>query len=289
MDGTKFDAERHRLTVLATRILGSRSDAEDVVQEAWLRLTRSDDVENLAAWLTTVVTRLCLDHLRKGRTRVSLEMRPSSGGEPRDPETDVLFGEAIGDALQVIVSSMAPAERAAFVLHDIFDVPFYEISVIMGRSEAAVRQLASRGRRKAQGAPPSSDAHDDSAEHRRVVAAFLDAARGGDMDTLLALLAPDAVMRADRVAQNMGTDAAYPSATAVARRFAGNRGARPATIDGELGAAWTQARTLKVVFIFHVVAGRINEVELIADPEILATLSVEHVRTFPQSSSRSES
>lgn len=282
MDVNTFDAERPRLMALATRILGSKTDADDVLQEAWLRLTRSDDVDNVPAWLTTVVTRLCLDHLRKGRTRVSVETRLSGELASSDPEADALLGEAIGDALHVIVTSLAPAERVAFVLHDIFDIPFDEISTIMGRSDTAVRQLASRGRRKAQGTPEPVGPQGVSAENQLVVAAFLDAARGGDMSTLLTLLAPDAVMRADHVAQHLGTNAEYQSASAVATRFVGNRGALPAIIDGELGAAWIHAGSLKVAFIFHVEARHIYEVELIADPEILATLNVERVRRSPR-------
>ena len=278
MQVADFDAERPRLTALAIRILGSRADADDVLQEAWLRLSRTSDIDNLPAWLTTVVTRLCLDHLRKHRTRSEAEAKPPVDPAPVDPETEALFAEKISDAMQIVLDTLAPAERAAFVLHDVFGYPFDEISAIMGRSGTAVRQLASRARRKVQGAPESVTSQDARSESRRVVNAFLTAARGGDLATLLSLLAPDAVMRADLVAQKMGTDPLYDSASAVAARFNGTRGAVPVTIDGELGAAWIHAGSVKVAFVFHVEAGQVHEVELIADPEVLTTLDVERVR-----------
>ena len=278
MEVTDVDAERPRLTALAIRILGSRVDADDVLQEAWLRLSRTHDIDNLPAWLTTVVTRLCLDHLRRHRTRSEAETKPTVDPAPVDPETEALLAEKIRDAMQVVLDTLAPAERAAFVLHDVFGYPFDEISAIMGRSGTAVRQLASRARRKVQGAPESVTAQNASAESRRVVNAFLVAARGGDLATLLSLLAPDAVMRADLVAQTMGTDPLYDSASAVAGRFNGTRGAVPVTIDGELGAAWIHAGSVRVAFVFHVEAGQVHEVELIADPEVLTTVDVVRVR-----------
>ena len=189
-----------------------------------------------------------------------------------------MLAEKTGDAMQVVLDSLTPAERAAFVLHDVFGYPFDEISAVMGRSATAVRQLASRARRKVQGEPEPAVSRAARAESRRVVDAFLAAARGGDMDSLLLLLAPDAVMRADLVGQNMGTDRLYNGAAAVAARFKGARGAAPVTIDGELGAAWIQAGSIKVAFAFHVEAGLVREVELIADPEVLATMDIVRVR-----------
>ena len=273
-----FDAERPRLTGLAVRILGSSADADDVLQEAWLRLSRTDDIDNLPAWLTTVVTRLCLDHLRKHRSRSEVEAKTPGDLKPVDLEADALFAERVSDAMQIVLDTLAPAERAAFVLHDVFGYPFEEISAIMGRSSTAVRQLASRARRKVQGAPEPVTSQRARAESRRVVSAFLTAARGGDLATLLTLLAPDAVMRADLVAQQMGTSPLYDSASAVAARFNGTRGAARVTIDGELGAAWVHAGSVKVAFVFHVEAGRVHEVELIADPDVLSTLDVIRVR-----------
>ena len=278
MELTDFVAERPRLTAIAIRILGSKADADDVLQETWLRLSRSDNIDDPPAWLTTVVTRLCLDQLRKRRTRSVAETEGPADAAPVDPEADVLLAEKMGDAMQIVLDTLAPAERAAFVLHDVFGYPFDEISAVMGRSGTAVRQLASRARRKVQGVPEPVASEAAHAESHRVVDAFLTAARGGDLTTLLSLLAPDAVMRADLVGQKMGTDPAYDGAAAVAARLNGARGAAPVTIDGELGAAWIQAGVVKVAFVFHVEAGLVREVELIADPEVLATMDVARTR-----------
>src|ERR1700686_4032444 len=198
MEVTDFDAQRPRLTAIAIRILGSKADADDVLQETWLRLSRTDDIDDLPAWLTPVVTRLCLDQLRKRRTRSVAEAVAPADLAPVDPEADALLAEKMGGAMQVVLDALAPAERAAFVLHDVFGYPFDQISAVMGRSGTAVRQLASRARRKVQGTPEPVAAQ---AESRRVVDAFIAAARGGDLATLLLLLAPDAVMRADLVGQ----------------------------------------------------------------------------------------
>jgi RNA polymerase sigma factor (sigma-70 family) len=278
MEVTDFDAQRPRLTAIAVRILGSRVDADDVLQEAWLRFSRTDDIDDPPAWLTTVVTRLCLDHLRKRHTRSVAEAGAPSDPAPVDPEADALLAERMGDAMQVVLDALVPAERAAFVLHDVFGYSFDEISAVMGRSGTAVRQLASRARRKVQGDPEPVVSQAARAESHRVVDAFLAAARGGDLATLLLLLAPDAVMRADLIGQRMGTHPAYDGAAAVAARFNGARGAAPVTIDGELGAAWIQAGVVKVAFVFHVEAGLVREVELIADPDVLATMDVVRVR-----------
>ena len=279
MEGTDFDSERPRLTALATRMLGSEADADDVLQEAWLRLSRTEAIDDLPAWLTTVVTRLCLDQLRRRSTRSVKEAATSVGQAPVDPEADALLADMTGDALQVVLEALAPAERAAFVLHDVFGYPFDEVSAVMGRSSTAVRQLASRARRKLQGVPETAASQASRAENRRIVDAFLTAARGGEMATLLSLLAPDAVMRADRVGQSMGTEPTYEGAEAVAARFNGTRGATPVSIDGELGAAWIQAGSTKVAFVFHLDgAGLVSEVELIADPDVLATMDIVRLR-----------
>jgi RNA polymerase sigma-70 factor (ECF subfamily) len=278
MEMTDFDAERPRLTAIATRILGSEADADDVVQETWLRLSRTDGIDDLPAWLTTVVTRLCLDLLRKRRTRSVFEAEAPTDPAPIDPAADVLLAEKMGDAMQVVLDALAPAERAAFVLHDVFGYPFDEISAVMGRSGTAVRQLASRARRKVRGEPELAASQTARAESRRVVDAFLTAARGGDLANLLSLLAPDAVMRADLIGQTTGADPVYDGAAAVAARFNGVRGAVPVTIDGELAAAWIHAHEVKVAFVFHVEAGLVHEVELIADPDVLATMDIVRVR-----------
>jgi RNA polymerase sigma-70 factor (ECF subfamily) len=283
MTATEFDAERHRLTAIAARILGSAADADDILQEAWLRFSCADDIDNLPAWLTTVVTRLCLDQLRKRRTRAVAEGVVQIDLGPCDPEADSLLAEKMGGAMQVVLDALVPAERAAFVLHDVFGYPFDEISVVMGRSGTAVLQLASRARRKVQGLAESAEEKVARAESRHVVEAFLTAARGGDLASLLLLLAPDAVMHADLVAQNMGTEPVYDGASEVAGRFNGTRGAVPVTIDGELGAAWIQAGATKAAFVFHIEAGLIHEVELIADTDVLATMEVVRARAKPES------
>jgi RNA polymerase sigma factor (sigma-70 family) len=284
MDVHDFDAERPRLLAIASRILGSEADADDVLQEAWLRFSRTDDIDDLPAWLTTVVTRLCLDHLRRRRTRAEAESeaKPQADVAPVDPEAGALLAERMGGAMEVVLDTLAPAERAAFVLHDVFGYPFDEISSVLGRSGTAVRQLASRARRKVEGAPEPAEAQAARDESRRVVDAFLAASRGGDLSTLLLLLAPDAVMRADLVGQQMGTEPVYDGASAVAARFNGAKGALPVAIDGDLGGAWILAGEVKVAFAFHVEAGQVREIELIADPDVLASLDVVRVRRSPR-------
>ena len=273
-----FEAERPRLKAIAARILGSAADADDVLQEAWLRLAAADGVDDPPAWLTTVTTRLCLDHLRKARTRAAAESGSGAEAVRRDPvvdpESDALLAEQVGGAMQVVLDALAPAERAAFVLHDVFGYPFEEVAAVLGRSVTAVRQLASRARRKVRGAPESDAEKAARAENRQVVEAFLAAARGGELATLLALLAPDAVMRADLVGQRMGAQGVYEGAAAVAARFNGSQGAADAAVDGEPGGAWIAGRTVKVAFSFHVEAGLVREIELIADPDVLATMDV---------------
>jgi RNA polymerase sigma factor (sigma-70 family) len=281
MNLTDFEAERTRLTAIATRILGSSIDADDILQEARLRLTRTDHVDDLPAWLTTVVTRLCLDHLRKQHTRSELEAQAPVDHAQLDPEADALLAEHVGDALEVVLETLAPAERAAFVLHDVFGYSFDEISQVLGRSTTAVRQLGSRARRKVQGLPEPATERTARAESGRVIDAFLAAARGGDLATLLTLLAPDAVMRADQAAHAMGTSPVYDGAAAVAERLNGAKGALPAMIDGDRGAAWIAAGEVKVAFVFHVADGLVREVELIADLEVLATMDITRQRSNP--------
>jgi RNA polymerase sigma-70 factor (ECF subfamily) len=278
VDASEFEAERSRLTALAGGILGSTGDAEDVVQEAWLRFSRAEGVDDPPAWLTTVVTRLCLDRLRTWRSRSSAEARatatPTPGSDAVDPEADAVLAERIGGAMNLVVDALVPAERAAFVLHDVFGYPFTEISAVLGRSDAAVRQLASRARRKLRGAPEPAAQRAAAEENRRVVDAFLAAARDGKVADLMALLAPDVVMHADLAGQGMGTEPVYSGAAAVAERFNGTRGAQPVVIDGDPGAAWMVGRVPRVAFLFHVAAGRVSAIELIADPDVLATMEI---------------
>ena len=275
---TSFERERPRLRAIATRIVQSADEADDVLQEAWLRFARTDEIDDPAAWLTTVVTRLCLDHLRKRETRSHAESA-FDGHEAHvpanvEPDEAVLLTERVDDAMHVVLETLTPAERVTFVLHEVFAFPFDDIGAALGRSSTAVRQMASRARRKTRHSPESVEEQIASVDHREVVDAFLTAARGGELATLLTLLAPNAVMQADLIGQKFGSDACYDGAEAVAARLNGAKGAMPATIDGELGAAWFQAGTVKVAFVFHVDGGVVHEVELIADPEVLAALRV---------------
>jgi len=273
----RFEAQRPRLRAVAHRMLGSATEADDAVQEAWLRLSRvdADEVENLPGWLTTVVSRVCLDMLR---SRSSRREEPIEHREPDlapPAEEEALLGEAIGSALLVVLDTLAPAERLAFVLHDLFGVPFHEVAAIIGRSPAATRQLASRARRRVQGSPePESPA--DRGRQRRVVEAFLAASRGGDFAALVALLDEGVVLRADPVAVGYGADAEVLGPDAVARTFVGRaRAARLTLVDGLPGAAWTVDGTPRVVFDFVVEGDRIAAITLLADPDHLGALPLE--------------
>lgn len=278
-----FDAERPTLSAIAAKILGSADDAADVMQEAWLRLSRSDtdEIDDLPAWLRRVVTRLCLDSLRKRVTRADHESRTPSGSPPSDPADDSLLADQVSGAMHVVMDALAPAERVAFVLHDVFGYPFDDIGPLLGRSGTATRKSASRARQKLHGAPDVAADGAGRGDHEKVVGAFLEAARGGDLHDMLALLAPEAVMRADATGIDMGTEPVYDGAAAVAERFKGAQGAVPVTIDGDLGAAWIAAGDVKVAFVFHVEHGLVHEVELLADPEVLATIEVLRVRRTP--------
>jgi len=267
---TDFEAERPRLLAIAARILGGPSGAEDVVQDAWLRLAAADErPDNIAAWLTTVVTRLCLDQLRAKRSgELPLEDAP----EPvavSDPERDAVLADRVDAAMLVVLHTLSPIERVAFVLHDLFGVPFEEVATTLGRSPAAVRQLASRARRRLRGA----DVEGERREHRAVVDAFLEAARGGDLPRLVSLLAPDAVLHADPAGAAMGADT-RTGAAAVADRFNGARGAMAVTIDGWTNAAWIHHRDVKVAFLFTVADGVITDIDMVADEVSLALMEI---------------
>jgi RNA polymerase sigma factor (sigma-70 family) len=269
----RFEADRPHLRAVAQRMLGSAGEADDAVQEAWLRLSRSDtsEVGNLTGWLTTVVSRVCLDMLRSraARREDSADLPETPAAEDALPEHEALLADAIGPALLVVLDTLAPGERLAFVLHDLFAVPFPQIAEIAGCSPAAARQLASRARRKVQG----READDDRARSRTVVEAFLAASRGGDFAALLALLDPDVVLRADAVAVRSGATDLVRGANAVAETFCGRaKHAEPAWLDGEAGAVWTVGGTPRVAFAFTVADGRVTAIELIADPADLAEM-----------------
>lgn len=280
----QFEVERPHLRSVAYRMLGSVADAEDAVQEAWLRLSRSEtsDVENMAGWLTTVVARICLDVLRKRRAGRE-EYLGSWLPEPivrididGDPEEEALLADSIGTAMLVVLETLTPSERLAFVLHDMFGVPFDDIAEIAGRSPAAARQLASRARRRVRGATPRTDP--DLAAQRKVVDAFLAASRDGDFEALLDVLDPDVVFRID--AGGSGPRAREPvtGAESVARRVLA-RGrpfaalARPAIVNGAAGLVLMRegGRPISVVG-FAVDEGRIVSIDLVVDAEKLKRL-----------------
>lgn len=276
MHAHDFEAHRARLTAIAARILGTGGDVDDVVQEAWLRYRRTDGVDDPAAWLTTVVTRLCLDRLRKQRTRGAAEEAAGAAAvvTTPGPETDAVTADQVGAALHVVVDALVPAERTAFVLHDVFGYAFANIGVMLGRSDAAVRQLASRARRKVRGVAEPAIDRETAAHNREIVDAFLAAAQSGRVADLLALLDPDAAMYADLAGQAMGTEPVYRGAAAVADRFRGAKAATRVSIDGDPGVAWLVGGAAKVAFLFHVEASRVTMIELIADPEALATMEI---------------
>jgi RNA polymerase sigma factor (sigma-70 family) len=277
----QFEAHRAHLRAVAYRMLGSGNEAEDAVQESWLHLRRADTsgVENLGGWLTTVVARVCLDMLR-ARTARREEPLEASGPEPiasgaggNDPEHEAVLADSVGLALLVVLDTLNPAERLAFVLHDIFAVSFDEIAPIVGRSPAAARQLASRARRRVRGAATPPDA--DLGRQREVVDAFLAASRGGDFAALLAALDPDVVLRADPAAVLAGAAAEVRGAEAVAGVFAGRaRVAQPALVNGAVGAVWAPGGRPRIVFGFTIAGGKIIEIALVADPERLRRLDV---------------
>jgi RNA polymerase sigma-70 factor (ECF subfamily) len=278
----RFEEHRGELRAVAYRMLGSLSEADDAVQEAWLRLARSDvsGVENLGAWLTTVVGRVCLSMLRSRTTRREDPLGPHvpdpviTPAEDSDPEQHAVLADSVGLALLVVLDMLPPAERLAFVLHDMFAVPFDQIAVILGRSEAAARQLASRARRRVQGAEPPDR---DVARQRQVVDAFFAAARGGDFDALVAVLDPDVVLRADAGAQP-GASAIIRGAQAVGGRalmFAGpGRLTRPVLVNGAAGVLITVDGQPISVMAFIVAGGKITAIDALVDPDRLAQLDL---------------
>jgi RNA polymerase sigma factor (sigma-70 family) len=280
----RFEANRSHLRTVAYRMLGSTSEADDAVQESWLRLSRADSagVDNLRAWLTTVVARVCLDMLRSRNARgeeplgVHLPEPIVSRDDGLDPEREALLADSVGLALLVVLDALAPHERLAFVLHDMFAVPFDEIAPIVGRSPAAARQLASRARRRVRGAAPVPDV--DLARQREVVAAFLAAARGGDLEALMAILDPDVVVRVDRGALRPDAPREIRGAVAVAKQARTGAGfarlARPAVVNGAAGfVVAVHGRPLAVAGV--IVAGdRIVEIDLLADPARLSALDL---------------
>lgn len=273
----EFEAERGRLRGLAFRMLGSLTEADDAVQEAWLRLNRVDSVDNLAAWLTTVVSRVCLDVLRsrKARREDPFEVLPEPAGDA-DPAAEVELADSVGRALLVVLDALGPAERIAFVLHDLFALPFERIAPVLDRTPVAAKKLASRARQRVRGTSPLPPA--DLARHRRVVDAFLAAARGGDLDELLAVLAPDVVRRADAAALPVGAALEVRGARAVAEetQVFGKRAhfAEAALVDGAVGVVVAPRGRLLLALAVAVEGERVAAYEVLADPARLAALHV---------------
>ena len=288
----QFEQNRPRLRGVAYRMLGSLSEAEDAVQEAWLRLERTDAsaVGNLAGWLTTVVARVCLDILRtrKSRREDVLDARTveSEAGHDRrtagDPEQEAVLAESVGVALLVVLDTLAPAERLAFVLHDLFGVPFEEIGPVVGRTTEAARQLAHRARRRVRGAPPPSDAGRE--RQRAVVEAFLRATRAGDIEGLLAVLEPDAEIRIEAAARidappdEVGKDRVVRGASAWIGRFVqmsrAQVGVQLAMIDGTVGLVVAPGGRLARVMRFTIAGDKVARIEVLADPARLRALEI---------------
>jgi RNA polymerase sigma factor (sigma-70 family) len=287
----RFEAARPRLGHVAQRMLGSATASDDALQESWLRISRADvgQVANLEAWLTTVVARVCLDALKRRESRRE-ELTPddprrdsvvSAPGER--PEEEAILADSIGVALLILLDALPPAERVAFVLHDVFEVPFDDIATIVERTPEAARQLASRARRRVRGA--SADRDRVTQRSDELVRAFLAASRMGNFSALLALLDPNATLHADATVMAIGgaeywqddrLQGGIEGAEAVARTFSQRAaGALPAFIDGEPGAVWMQKREVRVAFAFRISDDRITRIDMIADPAALAQAVIE--------------
>jgi RNA polymerase sigma-70 factor (ECF subfamily) len=273
-----FESERARLRSVAYRILGKLGEADDAVQEAWLRLQRADAdaIESLQAWLTTVVARICLNMLRSRRAHAeqpldTFALEPIVSTEAsEDPEREALLADAVGVALQVVLDELSPAERVSFVLHDMFAVPFEEIAALLERSPQATRQLASRARRRVQGAAPDPDP--DLSRQRAAVNAYFAAAREGDLDALVAVLDPDVVLRShsrEGVVELRGAERVASGAMA-ARRFASS--VRPALVNGTAGAVAFDGDVPFAILAFTVIGGRAVSIDVFNDRELVPRL-----------------
>jgi RNA polymerase sigma-70 factor (ECF subfamily) len=280
----RFEEQRPRLRGVAYRMLGSLAEAEDAVQETWLRLSRAEaeEIDNLGAWLTTVVARVCLNVIRSRAARreeavgVHVPDGLISREDEIDPEYEAVLADSVGLALQVVLDTLAPAERLAFVLHDMFDVPFDDIAAMVGRSPDAARQLASRARRRVHSAAPVPDA--DVAQQRQAVDAFFAAARGGDFEALVSVLHPDVVLRSDGGPTRPKLSGMVRGAEAVARSAQAaalpNAVLRPVLVNGAAGVMVLVNGRLFSVMAFTVSDGKIVEVDAIADPERLSRLQL---------------
>ena len=284
----EFEANRPRLQSVAYRMLGSLTEAEDAVQETWIRLNRSDSesIDNLGGWLTTVLSRVCLGMLRSRRTRPE---EPMVVDEPPDldsdgPEEEALLADTLGPALLTVLNTLGPGERMAFVLHDLFAVPFEDIAPILDRSPAAARQLASRARRRIQGIDDTQ--RGDRRRQQEIVQAFLAASRRGDLETLVSLLDPEAVLRADRAAVRSATANRDRGAPVLAPEVRGGRAvaaalsgraeaAQMALIEGAPGAVWAPGGRPRAIFAFQVIGDTVTEIEIVTEPMVVKALRVE--------------
>jgi RNA polymerase sigma-70 factor (ECF subfamily) len=284
----RFEDHRAHLRAVAYRMLGSTTEADDAVQESWLRLSRSETsaVQNLGGWLTTVVARVCLDMLRARASRREDPIETVAGGgvadglgariagTPAGPEDEAELADSVGVALLAVLDTLSPAERLAFVLHDMFAVPFSEIGPITGRSPDAAKMLASRARRRVQQSERTPGA--DPVRQRALVAAFLAASREGDFEGLLGLLDPDVILKADPAAARMGATGDLRGAAAVAGNFSGRAaGAELALVDGAAAAVWSPSGRLRMVFRFVFAGERISEIGMVADRDRLREMDVE--------------
>ena len=277
----RFEASRPRLRAVAYRMLGSHADADDAVQETWLRLDQADTeaVDNLSGWLTTVVARVCLDRLRTRRSRREdpagdhLPEQVVGVADDFDPEHQALLAESVGSALLIVLDMLQPTERVAFVLHDIFAMPFDEVGPIVGRSPEAARQIASRARRRLRGVSDVPDV--DLSRGRMVADAFLAATRAGSFDALLSLLDPDVVVRPDAAAIRNGARRRAQGAVAVARWFSlGAKGLQRARIDGAAGIVWAPGGQLRGVLGLTITNGKIVDINLFADPDTIRKFDI---------------
>lgn len=280
----QFEDNRPHLRAVAFRILGNVEDADDALQETWLRLSTTDagDIGNLTGWLTTVVSRICLNTLRSRQRRASESIDDSANVEQfsvrtaATPEDQAILADSMGAALLIVLDRLTPAERISFVLHDMFAVSYEEIAGILGKSPEACRQIASRARRRVRMTDgPTSDPQ----RQREIVDAFLAAAKTGDFQMLLSLLSPDSELVADAAAIAMGAPATLVGANDVASRFSGGaKAVRAALLDGRVGLVWSQGGTVKVAFDFTVVADKVTKIEMIGDDDVLGEIDIEVLR-----------
>jgi RNA polymerase sigma factor (sigma-70 family) len=281
----QFESNRPHLRAVAYRILGSTHDVDDALQDAWLRLSSSDvdQIENITGWLTTVVARICLNTLRSRQRRAAGSFDDDTSNIDRfadhksmTPEEQAEVADSVGVALLVVLEKLSPAERIAFVLHDMFSFSFDEVAAILGRTTDASRQLASRARRRVRIA---DDPSVDPQRQREVVDAFLSASRNGDFQSLLTLLSPDVELVADAAAVAIGAPERKDGPFDVATRFSGGaQSARTALLDGLAGLVWAQGGKPKVAFEFTVIAGQVTRIDMIGDEDVLGEMNIEFVR-----------